>query len=124
MQRKEVVGPVGIAMDHLDHLQMMIRDGAMVMAERSSLEPMHAFSLARNCNRDHPKRFSPANTRSNQTETMQYIEAMQCSKIYNQTVYNKHKSKSSMRRAIEYSIEENLLLFLGHLGLTLLGGKL
>jgi len=36
MQRKEVVEQDGIVMDHWDHLQMTIRDGAMVTAERSS----------------------------------------------------------------------------------------
>lgn len=36
MQRKGVVGLAGTVMDHLDHLQMMIQDGAMVTAERSS----------------------------------------------------------------------------------------
>jgi len=43
MQRKEVVGLEGTAMDLWDRLLMMIPDGAMAMAERSSLSQMHRF---------------------------------------------------------------------------------
>jgi hypothetical protein len=52
MQRKGAVELDGTVMDHWDHLRMMIQDGAMDMAERSSLEPMHSFPRYQRSNRD------------------------------------------------------------------------